>query len=105
MQKFQFTSVPGGYEVTNKTSGLQLDIAGGPGNTALAAQLLQWPYWGGTNEIFRVTPTADGYVTLNPVHSGLCLDVAGVSKDNGAAILQWTCWGGDNQKWTLVPVQ
>ena len=105
MQKFQLTPVNGGYEITNKTSGLQLDIAGGPGATQDGAPLIQWPYWGGTNEIFQVNPTADGYYTLRPVSSGKCLDVSQVSTANGAGVQQWTCWGGDNQKWSLVPAQ
>lgn len=47
------------------------------------ASLTQWPYWGGANEIFQVSSAAtswrtllEGYVTLQPVHSGLCLTVA-----------------------------
>jgi hypothetical protein len=104
-QKFMFIPVSGGYKVTVKHSGMALDIAGGPGATYDGAQLIQFPYWGGSNEIFQVNPTSDGYVTINPTNSGKCLDVAEISKDNGALIHQWSCWGGDNQKWTLAPVQ
>ena len=32
-------------------------------------------------------------------HSGLALDVAGVSKDDGALIIQWPINGGLNQQW------
>jgi hypothetical protein len=104
-QKFMFTPVSGGFMITAKHSGMGLDVAGGPSATFDGASLIQWPFWGGTNEIFRVNPTSDGYLTINPVNSGKCLDVSGVSKDNGAPLIQWSCWGGDNQKWTLVPVQ
>lgn len=104
-QKFQFTPVPGGYKVTAKHSGLQLDIAGGPNATQDGTPLGQWPYWGGTNEIFQVSQEVDGYYTIHPDHSGKCLDVAGISKSDGAPVNQWTCWGGDNQKWSFVPVQ
>ncbi len=110
MQKFQFTPVNGGYKITSKVSGLQLDIAGGPSATQNGAALDQWPYWGGTNEIFTVNATADGYYTLNPVHSGKCLDVpfwsgSNWGKNQGTTIQQWSCNGGDNQKWSLVPAQ
>jgi hypothetical protein len=105
MQKFQLTPVNGGYEISSKISGLQLDVAGGPSATGNGVPLTQWPYWGGTNEIFQVNPTADGYYTLNPVSSGKCVDVSNVSTANGALVWQWSCWGGDNQKWSLVPTQ
>ncbi len=105
MQKFQLTPVSGGYQITSKISGFQLDIAGGPGSTYDGAPLIQWPYWGGANEIFQVNPTPDGYYTLNPVSSGKCLDVSGISQADGASIQQWSCWGGDNQKWSISPAQ
>lgn len=101
-QKFMFTPVAGGYKVTVKHSGMQFDIWGGAED---GAPLAQWPYWGGSNEIFTVNPTSDGYVTINPISSGKCLDVAGISKNDGAQVFQWSCWGGDNQKWTMVPAQ
>ena len=47
-QKFEFTPVPGGYKITAKNSGLQLDVAGGPAATQDGAPVLQWPYWGGS---------------------------------------------------------
>lgn len=104
-QKFMFTPVSGGFMITAKHSGMGLDVSGGPAATYDGPSLIQWPYWGGSNEIFQVNPTSDGYLTINPTNSGKCLDVSGISKDNGAQVIQWSCWGGDNQKWTLVPVQ
>ena len=104
-QKFMFTPVSGGFRITAKHSGMGLDVSGGPAATYDGPFLIQWPYWGGANEIFTVNPTSDGYLTINPISSGKCLDVAGISKDDGAQVLQWSCWGGDNQKWTLSPVQ
>ena len=105
MQKFQFSPVNGGYEVTGKVSGLQLDVLGGPSATGDGVPLIQWPYWGGTNEIFQLNPTSDGYYTINPLHSGKCLDVSGNSTADGARIIQYTCLGDDNQKWSLNPAQ
>lgn len=104
-QKFLLTPVSGGYKITVKHSGLGLDVGGGPAATYDGPPIIQWPYWGGSNEIFQLNPTSDGYFTINPLSSGKCLDVAGVSKDNGAPLIQWSCWGGDNQKWILSPTQ
>ncbi len=43
-------------------------------------------------------------VVLTARHSGKVLDVAGVSRDNGARVHQWDWWGGPNQKWRLEDV-
>lgn len=39
------------------------------------------------------------YYDIRPVASGLCLDVGGWSRDNGAPVVQWGCHGGANQQW------
>ena len=104
-QKFQFAPVQGGFEITAKNSGLQLDVNGGPGATWNGDLIIQYPFWGGTNEIWQLNPTGDGYYTITAVNSGSCLDVTGISIWDGALVQQWSCWGGDNQKWQLVPTQ
>lgn len=103
--KWQFVPVTGGYKLTNKNSNLQLDVQGGPSAAWDGALMIQYGFWGGSNEIFNVNPTADGYVTISPLSTGKCLDVSGISKDDGAPIWQWSCVGGENQKWSLVPAQ
>jgi hypothetical protein len=103
-QKFRFMPVQGGYEITAQNSGLQLDVTGGPTANQNGVRIIQWPFWGGSNEIWRVQSTPDGFLSIVPLNSGECLDVKGISIDDGAPIQQWTCWGGDNQKWQLVPV-
>ena len=37
-------------------------------------------------------------------HSGKCLDVSGVSTDDGAGVQQWSCHGGGNQLWRIEPI-
>lgn len=101
-QKFRFMPVQGGYQITAENSGLQLDVMGGPTATQNGVRIIQWPFWGGSNEIWRVQSTSDGFWSIVPLNSGKCLDVRGISIDDGAPIQQWTCWGGDNQKWQLV---
>jgi glucosylceramidase len=100
-QKLQFVAVVGGYRVNNVASGLQFDINGGPGATQDGPPLMQWTYWGGTNEIFWLEKTSDGYYFIHPRHSNKCLDVSGGSMDDGAPIIQWACHGGDNQKFSF----
>jgi uncharacterized protein (DUF1800 family) len=48
-------------------------------------------------------PNLTGAYELVARHSGKCLDVSGVSMDDGAPVIQWTCNGGLNQRWTLQP--
>jgi uncharacterized protein (DUF1800 family) len=48
-------------------------------------------------------PSLAGSYELVARHSGKCLDVSGVSMDDGAPAIQWTCTGGPNQTWTLQP--
>jgi uncharacterized membrane protein YgcG len=38
---------------------------------------------------------------IKVVNDGLCLDVSGASKLDGAPVIQWTCSGRANQQWTL----
>jgi len=104
-QQFQFTPVSGGYKITAKNSGLQVNVRGGTTATQNGAAIIQWPYSGGSNEIWNTHPNTDGTYTLTVNSSGKCMDVSGVSKSNGAKIQQYSCWGGANQKWSLVPVQ
>jgi aryl-phospho-beta-D-glucosidase BglC (GH1 family) len=40
---------------------------------------------------------------LQALHSGLCLEVANASSENGANVQQSSCTDADNQKWKLVP--
>ena len=101
-QKFRFTPVQGGYEITAKNSGLQLDVTGGPSAVQDGVRIQQFPYWGGSNEVWQVTPGFDGNYSIIATHSNKCLDVEAPSSSlNGANVQQWTCWGADNQSWRV----
>ncbi len=104
-QKFQFIPVSGGYEITVKNSGLQLEVSGGPTAVQDGAYLVQDSFVGGTNQIFNLQSMGDGTFEILAMHSGKCMDVEGVSQSDGAYIHQWSCLGAPNQKWSLVPVQ
>ncbi len=67
-------------------------------STANGAAIIQWDWWGGGNQRWRLEPLGGGYVLIVAQHSGKVLDVAGGSMANGARLIQWEWWGGDNQK-------
>lgn len=102
-QQFQFVQVAGGYYIMNRASTLKLDVL--LGNTQDGVPLIQFPFWGGPNQVWSLADAGNGYYTLHPNSSGKCMDVSGVSVDNGAAINQWSCTGAANQQFKLVPVQ
>jgi len=101
-QTFRFSPVTGGYEITAKNSGLQLDVLGQSVDDG--ASIIQYPFLGGANEIWQVTPTSDGYFSLTPLNSGKCLNVAGSSTADGALTEQRTCSDIDSQKWSLTAI-
>lgn len=83
-------------------SGRCLDIEGI--STANGADAIQWDYWGGQNQFFRIEWVEASHYRLIAQHSGRVIDVEGISSANGAQIHQWDWWGGDNQKFRLDPV-
>jgi Ricin-type beta-trefoil lectin domain-like len=78
-----------------KHSSKAMDVFGG--STANGATLIQWPYHGGQNQMFRPDPVGGGYFRLVALNSGKVADVAGGSTANGAPIIQWDWHGGNNQ--------
>lgn len=102
-QNFQIKPTTTGYEITVQSSGLQLDVKGGANARSNGTPVIQYPFWGGTNEEWTITSTSDGYYVVTAVSSGECLDVTGDSQADGALVQQWLYWGGNNQKWTIQP--
>jgi hypothetical protein len=92
------------YMIVSKNSGKYLDVYGGLLNDG--ANIIQWPYHGGDNQIFIFRPVGgeDGYYNIISKNSGKYLDIYGASLDNGAKVIQWTGHGGNNQKFMLTPV-
>jgi len=79
-----------------------MDVSGNSG--ANGAVLIQWPYHGGQNQMFRPDSVGGGYYRLVALNSGKVADVAGGSTANGAAIIQWDWHGGNNQLFRLEPL-
>ncbi|HEU5472615.1 MAG TPA: RICIN domain-containing protein [Actinophytocola sp.] len=68
------------------------------------ADAIQWDYWGGGNQLFRVEWVEAAHYRLIALHSNKVLDIEAISPDNGAQVIQWDWWGGDNQRFRLDPV-
>lgn len=83
-----------------------LDIQGA--STADTVSLIQFTCLANhPNQTFEARPVAnvDGYYELRPSSApSKCLDVEGVSKQDGARIQQFSCLGGTNQQWFFYPV-
>lgn len=92
----------GTYKIVNRLSGMALDVPGGSITDGI--QLIQWPYHGGTNQRWNITPNGDGTYKIVNVNSGKNVDVSGGSSADGAAIIQWYANGGDNQKWLIYDI-
>lgn len=85
-----------------KHSGRCLDVQGP--STANGANIHQWDYWGGGNQIFRIEWVEAAHYRLIAQHSNKVVDVAAQSTGNGANVHQWEWWGGNNQRFRLDPV-
>jgi hypothetical protein len=89
------------YILRYTASGKVLDVNGGSSTVGL--QLQQWSANGGTNQMWYLRPTGDGYYTIVARNSGLVADVYGAATSDGAQVVQWTANGGTNQQWQFVP--
>ncbi|WP_051964211.1 RICIN domain-containing protein [Deinococcus misasensis] len=55
------------------------------------------------NQLFALWTLGNDTYHLVAKHSDKCLDIAGISQNNGAQLTQWSCTQGDNQKFRLIP--
>jgi hypothetical protein len=52
----------------------------------------------GNGQLFQIMPMGPpGQFNLRAAHSGKCLDVTGVSLNDGAQLIQFSCLGGMKQ--------
>ena len=84
--------------VTNSSTGLCIDVAGG--STTAGGRAIVWTCHGQINQQWSMP--ADGTSGVITVYNGtLCTDAFGGGGHVGDAIGTWTCNGGANQSWTL----
>jgi len=57
---------------------------------------------GRPTQSFKLEAMPDGYRRLRNVATNKCLDVAQVSREDGAAAIQWSCTDGHNQHWIVA---
>lgn len=96
------TTLAGKYTLQNRHSGLNMDVVGGPnGSSADGVNIQQWNVSNTTNQQFNFEHLGDGVYKITAVHSGKCIDVNGISKDNGANVQQWTYYGTPNQQFIV----
>ena len=50
---------------------------------------------------FSAQAISEGVYQIVAKHSQKCVDVSGISRDNGARVHQWACHGGGNQQWQV----
>ena len=97
------TNLAGTYYLNNRNSGLNMDVAGGPGAIGDGANIQQWTaVQGATNQQFKLEHLGDGMYKITAVHSGKSLDVNSFNKANGANVEQYTYNATPNQQFIAV---
>lgn len=90
----------GKFEIQSVSCGQVLDVSGG--STANGASIIQWPYGGGSNQLWNFIPTSNGYYQIKNANSALDLNVTGASTADGTAIVQWPFGPQGNDQWLPV---
>ena len=93
------------WTIRNNNSGKVLDVNG----TAAGANVQQWTYHGGDNQLWTLKMAGDGYFYIcsklgnctSLDFSSLVLDLWGYSTDNGTNIAISGYHGDENQQWYL----
>jgi hypothetical protein len=78
----------------NNTAGLMLDIDGASGSPG--ADLIDWVYNGGANQVFTFEPSGSYYEIVNQ-YSGMCLYANGMA---GSPVTQQICNGSPAEQWS-----
>ncbi|MDF2192459.1 RICIN domain-containing protein [Paraflavitalea sp. CAU 1676] len=88
------------YRIVCRNSNKSLDVNGQ--STANGGAIVQWDYWGGNNQQWKITSLGNGYYSIINRNSNKALDVNGSSTTGGTGIVQWDYWGGNNQQWQII---
>lgn len=89
------------YYVVNQHTGQSLDVTDASSDNG--ANVIQWSYWEGEHQQWRLIDNQDGSHRLVNRSSGQVLDVAGRSTQENANVLQWP-WkeqNNANQRWEI----
>ncbi|MDE6833132.1 MAG: RICIN domain-containing protein [Ruminococcus sp.] len=89
------------YTITNKNSGLLLDLNNG--NTSDGSNIQQWENIGGSAQEWRIISEDNGYCRIvSMADESKCISVEENSSVDGKNIELQTFTGADNQLWKLV---
>jgi len=99
------TTLDGTYFLLNKSSGYNMEVAGGITNTDDAANVQQGSVSGYINQQFKFTLLDDGAYSIVALHSNKPIEVSGFSKTAGANVQQMSALGTDNQEFVVVPTE
>ena len=91
----------GTYKIVSRNGGKVLDAYNL--QTANGTQIIQWEYWGGANQQWKVTDTGGGKYSVIGVQSGRALDIYNSWTGDGTKIELWDYWGGPMQLFTITP--
>jgi hypothetical protein len=98
-----FTSGWNGYYYFSVTppdlTTLFMDVQGA--SYSEGAQVIDYPWDGGTNQMWQIAPLSDGYAEIINANSGQCLTIPGDDGGEGAPIQQWQCNGSPEEAWSL----
>ncbi|MEK5239403.1 RICIN domain-containing protein [Paenibacillus sp. FSL L8-0470] len=86
-------------DITNKNSNQVADVK--ESSTVQQANIYQWPYHGGSNQLWMFVPLNNGYYAIVNKNSGQVADVEKYSMQSGANIYQHSWHGESNQQWFL----
>jgi hypothetical protein len=70
--------------------------------TGNGVAIIEWSWWGGTNQQFQPVSMGGGSWKLVARHSGRCIDVPAASIDNGVKLQQYDCNGTGAQSFSFV---
>lgn len=88
------------YAITaNGDSSFRADVAAG--GVANGTEVVLWAADYSAKQAFRFTRTADGFYTIQMVHSGKVLASTSFSSENGAQVVEWDDNGTANMLWII----
>lgn len=93
---------PRGYNIVNAANGRLLAVQNGSLNDASPLVLSAK---GGDGTLWRLLPSADGFVALLNQKSGKLVNIPGPNMQAGTKLIQYYDDGKDNSRWQIVPTK
>lgn len=90
------------YSIICRNSNKGLDVNGS--STADGGAIIQWDFWGGINQQWRLVSQGNGFFTIVNRNSGKVLDLRDGSPAWGTDIVQWTDNDSTSQQWQITDI-